>query len=113
MAVALAQTPARGEVYLVQLDPTRGVEIRKTRPCIVISPNELNQHLRTVIVAPLTTQSHAYPWRPRCRFQGKAGYVVIDQLRTVDVQRLTKRLGQIPQNTLTTILNVLHEMFAF
>ena len=111
--MALGQTPARGEVYLVQLDPTRGVEIRKTRPCIVISPNELNQNLRTVIVAPLNTQSHAYPWRPRCRFQGKGGDVVIDQIRTVDGQRLTRRLGQVPQSTLTSVLNVLQEMFAF
>ncbi|MGH7887587.1 MAG: type II toxin-antitoxin system PemK/MazF family toxin [Candidatus Binatia bacterium] len=109
--MAVVSTPARGDVYLVQLDPTRGVEIRKTRPCIVISPNELNQNLRTVIVAPLTTQSHPYPWRPRCRFQGRLGFVVIDQIRTVDTQRLTRRLGQIPPSTLTSVLNVLQEMF--
>ena len=111
MAVAVNQTPARGELYLVQLDPTRGAEIRKTRLCVVISPNELNQNLRTVIVAPLTTQSHVYPWRPRCRFQAKAGYVVIDQIRTVDAHRLNRRLGQVSQSTLTSILNVLQEMF--
>lgn len=75
---------ARGDVYLVDLDPTRGSEIRKTRPCLVVSPDELNQHLRTVIMAPMTTGGQAYPWRVRCRFRDRAGFIAIDQLRTVD-----------------------------
>lgn len=109
MAVAVA---ARGDVYLVQLDPTRGSEIRKTRPCLIISPDELNNHLRTVIVAPMTTGGHAYPWRIQCRFQGRAGFVAMDQLRTVDTERLVKRLGRLAPNSLATVLAVLQEMFA-
>lgn len=104
--------PTRGNVYLIDLDPTRGSEIRKTRPCLVISPDELNQHLRTVIVAPMTTGGQAYPWRVRCRFHDRAGFVAMDQLRTVDSQRLVKRLGRIAPGTLTAVLAVLQEMFA-
>ena len=104
-------TPTRGDVYLIDLDPTRGSEIRKTRPCLVISPDELNQHLRTVIVAPMTTGGQAYPWRVRCRFRDRSGFVVIDQLRTVDSERLVKRVGRISPGTLSTVLSVLHEMF--
>jgi mRNA interferase MazF len=74
---------ARGQVYLVRLDPTLGSEIKKTRPCVVVSPDELNDHLRTVIVAPMTTGGRAYPWRPACRFKDKSGFVALDQLRTV------------------------------
>ena len=103
---------ARGEVYLVQLDPTRGSEIRKTRPCLVVSPDELNHHLRTVIVAPMTTGGHAYPWRVQCRFQGRAGSVAIDQLRTVDTERLVRRLGRLAPSPLAAVLAVLQEMFA-
>ena len=103
---------ARGEVYLVQLDPTRGREIRKTRPCVVVSPDELNHHLRTVIVAPMTTGGHAYPWRVQCRFQGPAGFVAIDQLRTVDADRLVRRLGHLAPSPLAAVLAVLQEMFA-
>ena len=103
---------ARGEVYLVQLDPTRGSEIRKTRPCLVVSPDELNHHLRTVIVAPMTTGGHAYPWRVRCRFQGRAGFVAIDQLRTVETERLVRRLGRLAPSSLAAVLAVLREMFA-
>ena len=103
--------PARGEVYLIDLDPTRGSEIRKTRPCLVVSPNELNQHLRTVIVAPMTTGGQAYPWRVRCRFRDRSGFVAIDQLRTVDSERLVKRLGRVTPGTLATVLAVLQEMF--
>ena len=80
--------PTRGDVYLIELDPTRGSEIRKTRPCLVISPDELNQDLRTVIVVPMTTGGQAYPWRVRCRFRDRAGFVAMDQLRTVDRERL-------------------------
>ena len=103
---------SRGEVYLVQLDPTRGSEIRKTRLCLVVSPDELNHHLRTVIVAPMTTGGHAYPWRVQCRFQGRGGFVAIDQLRTVDTERLVKRLGRLAPGPLAAVLVVLQEMFA-
>lgn len=103
---------SRGDVYLVQLDPTRGSEIRKTRPCLVVSPDELNDHLRTVIVAPMTTGGYAYPWRVSCRFQGRSGFVVTDQLRTVDVERLTRRLGRLAPKFLAAVLSVLEEMFA-
>ena len=104
--------PSRGEVFLVQLDPTRGSEIRKTRPCLVVSPDELNHHLRTVIIAPMTTGGHAYPWRVQCRFQSRGGFVAIDQLRTVDVERLVRRLGALPSNALRAVMSVLQEMFA-
>lgn len=111
--MALEHAPlARGEVYLIDLDPTRGSEIRKARPCLVISPDELNQYLRTVIVAPMTTGGHAYPWRVRCRFRDRSGFVAIDQLRTVDSERLVKRLGRITPGTLSTVLATLQEMFA-
>jgi len=111
--VAVTRPPvARGQVYLVRLDPTLGSEINKTRPCVVVSPNELNEHLRTVIVAPMTTGGHAYPWRPRCRFQGRAGFVALDQLRTVDAERLSKSLGQLDSQTILVVLRQLHEMFA-
>ena len=114
MAVARpARVPSRGEVYLVQLDPTRGSEIRKTRPCLVVSPDELNHHLRTVIVAPMTTGGHAYPFRPACRFGGKEGRVALDQIRTVDRDRLSKRLGVLPPPTLAGIFAVLAELFEF
>jgi mRNA interferase MazF len=111
--VAVAgQAIGRGEVYLVRLDPTLGSAIKKTRPCVVVSPDELNEHLWTVIVAPLTTGGRAYPWRQRCRFQGRAGFVALDQLRTVDVERLTRRLGQLEGETVFAILERLQEMFA-
>ena len=103
---------ARGDVYLVRLDPTLGTEIRKTRPCVVVSPDELNDHLRTVIVAPMTTGGRAYPWRPRCRFQNRAGFVALDQLRTVDTERLLKPLGRLSSATVDAVLERLQEMFA-
>jgi mRNA interferase MazF len=99
-------------VYLVQLNPARGREIRKTRPCVVVSPNELNAHMGTFIVAPLTTGSHGYPFRVPCRFGGKHGHLVLDQLRTVDRERLVKRLGALSAPTLAKSLAVLQEMFA-
>jgi len=102
----------RGEVFLVTLNPTRGGEIRKTRPCVVVSPDELNSYLRTFIVAPLITGSHAYPFRVPCRFGGKSAHVVLDQVRTVDRERLVKRLGAVSPPVLTQALNVLREMFA-
>jgi mRNA interferase MazF len=109
--MALAR-PQRGEVYLITLDPARGREIRKTRPCVVVSPNELNDHLQTLLVAPLTTGGHSYPFRVPCRFQKRKGHVVLDQLRTVDVVRLVKRLGRLSPVTLKLVLRRLQEMFA-
>lgn len=103
---------SRGEVHLVRLDPALGSEIQKTRPCVIVSPDELNAHLRTVIVAPMTTGGRAYPWRIRCRFQNRSGYVVLDQLRTVDRERLVKRLGVLTDRTLSEVLGGLLEMFA-
>jgi len=103
---------SRGEVHLVRLDPTAGSEIRKTRPCLIVSPDELNAHLQTVMIAPMTTRGRAYPWRIRCRFQNRSGYVVLDQLRTVDRERLVKRLGVLSADTVTQVLGGLQEMFA-
>jgi mRNA interferase MazF len=103
---------SRGDVVLVDLDPTRGHEIRKTRPCLVVSPDELNQHVSTFIVAPLTTGSHAYPFRVPCTFQGKSGHIVLDQIRTVDRDRLVRKLGTPPQAVVTECLAVLQDMFA-
>ena len=111
MALAVGQV-ARGDVFLVDLSPTRAGEIRKSRHCVVVSPDELNAHLRTFIVAPLTTGSHAYPFRVTCKFQGKAGHVVLDQIRTVDEERLVKRLGPLSPLALSQTLAVLREMFA-
>ena len=105
-------TRGRGEVHLVRLDPTLGSEIQKTRPCVVVSPDELNQYLRTVIVAPMTTGGRAYPWRVPCRFQRRSGFVALDQLRTVDADRLLRRLGRLTPPTVTTVLQRLQEMFA-
>ena len=103
--------PTRGDVYLIELDPTRGSEIRKTRPCLVVSPDELNQHLRTVIVAPMTTGGQAYPWRVRCRFRDRTGFVALDQVRTVDSERFVRRVGRVSPGTLTAVLGSLQEMF--
>ena len=110
--MAVARSPVTlGDVHLARLDPTLGSEIRKTRPCLVISPDELNQHLRTVIIAPITTGGHAYPWRLVCRFQNRSGFVALDQLRTVDRERLVKRLGRLSSMTTTEALDTLQEMF--
>lgn len=102
----------RGDVLLVKLDPTLGSEIKKARPCVVVSPDELNEHLRTAIVAPMTTKGRPYPWRIQCRFQGKTGYVVLDQLRTIDQERAASRLGRLSPETLDQLLERLQEMFA-
>lgn len=99
-------------VYLVALDPTIGSEIQKTRPCVVISPDEMNRTIATVILAPLTTQGRVYPSRVACQFQGKAGQIILDQLRTVDKRRLLKRLGQITPTTQQDVLRVLAAIFA-
>ena len=102
----------RGDVVLVNLDPTIGKEIQKTRPCVIVSPDELNGYLQTFIVAPMTTGDHSYPFRIGCRFQGKNGYVVADQIRTIDRNRVVRTLGQLSIQTLASVLNVLQEMFA-
>jgi mRNA interferase MazF len=103
---------SRFEVYLVSLDPTVGSEIKKTRPCLVISPNEINRHVRTAIVAPMTTKGRAYPTRIACKFQGKRGLVVLDQIRTVDQARLVKKLGRLESKAAAQVLLILQEMFA-
>ncbi|MGH9891607.1 MAG: type II toxin-antitoxin system PemK/MazF family toxin [bacterium] len=108
----VAQPIRRGDVYVINLNPTRGREIRKARPCVVVSPDELNAHLGTFIVAPLTTGSHSYPFRIPCRFQGRSGHVVLDQIRTVDRERLVRRLGKVSESTLIKTLSTLQEMFA-
>lgn len=105
-------TIKRGHVVLVSLDPTIGKEIQKTRPCLVVSPDELNEYLRTFIVAPMTTGEHSYPFRIGCRFQGKNGYVVADQIRTIDRERVVRTLGKLSEKTVTSVLGVLQEMFA-
>lgn len=102
----------RFDVFLVNLDPTVGSEIQKTRPCVVISPDEMNRHIATVIVAPMTTKGQAYPTRVTCQFQGKQGQIVLDQIRTIDKTRLVKRLGQISTDEQKAVLDTLAEMFA-
>ena len=102
----------RGDVYLVNLSPTRGQEIRKMRPCLVVSPDELNAHVQTLIVAPLTKGSHSYPFRVTCRFQGQSGHVVLDQIRKVDRERLVRHLGALSPQSLQRSLLVLQEMFS-
>jgi mRNA interferase MazF len=103
---------SRFDVFLINLDPTVGSEIRKTRPCLVISPDEMNRHIRTVIVAPMTRTGQAYPTRVPCRFRGRAGQVVLDQIRTVDAARLVRRRGRLDAATGSRVLAVLAEMFA-
>ena len=102
----------RFQVYLVSLDPTVGSEIKKTRPCVVVSPNEMNHRIRTVIVAPMTTRGRAYPTRVACRFGGKSGQIVLDQLRTVDAARLVRKLGRLDRRAAGAVLQVLGDMFA-
>jgi mRNA interferase MazF len=102
----------RFEIYLVNLDPTIGSEMRKTRPCVVISPDEMNKHVQTAIIAPMTTKGRSYPTRIQCTFQGKVGQVVLDQIRAVDRVRLVKRLGRLTERQSKPVLAVLQEMFA-
>ena len=102
----------RFEVFLVNLDPTVGSEIKKMRPCLIISPDEMNAHIATVIIAPMTTKGRAYPTRVSCKFQSKDGQVVLDQIRTVDKTRLAKKLGTISASTQKAVLAILAEMFA-
>ena len=104
--------PKRFDVFLVDLEPTVGAEIRKTRPCVIVSPNEMNRHIATVIIAPLTTQGKTYPTRVVCHFQGKDGLIILDQLRTVDKVRLVKQLGRLAVPEQQAVLQILAEMFA-
>ena len=108
----MAVVVSRFEVYLVRLDPAQGHEIRKTRPALIIAPDEMNRHIRTVIVAPMTTRDRPYPSRVPCRFRGKTGQVVLDQLRTVDSARLVTKMGRLGRSTSSEVLRVLQEMFA-
>jgi mRNA interferase MazF len=110
--VAVVSEPQRDEVWLVTLDPTQGVEIQKTRPCLVISPDEMNRFLRTIIIAPMTTAVRPYPTRVAVRFQGKRGQVALDQLRAVDQQRLVRMLGEVSEKTAQDVSATLLEMFA-
>lgn len=98
------------EVYLINLDPTKGHEIQKARPCVVISPNEMNQSIGTIIIAPMTTKSQDYPTRVKLEFQGKQGWIVLDQIRTVDKERLIKKLGKIEEKTKQKIKDIIREM---
>lgn len=108
----MAMVVKRFDVFLINLDPTVGAEIQKTRPCLVVSPDEMNRHISTVIIAPMTTKGRAYPTRAPCKFQGKQGEIVLDQLRAVDKARLVKKLGRIDAKTQSDVLTVLGDMFA-
>ena len=102
----------RFDIYLVSLDPTLGSEYRKTRPCVVVSPDELNRRVATIIIAPMTTVSRSYPTRIACRFEDKDGQVVLDQLRTMDKTRLVRRLGRLTDEEQKAVLAGLAELFA-
>lgn len=103
--------PARWDIYLLPLDPTRGAEMKKTRPCVVVSPDELNRRLRTVIVAPLTGRQRSYPYRVDVEIEGREGQIALDQLRTIDKGRLVKALGQLPSDKSLAVSRKLTEMF--
>jgi mRNA interferase MazF len=109
----MAVVVKRYDIYLVDLNPTVGSEIQKTRPCLVISPDEMNQHIRTVIIAPMTSTSKDYPTRVPCTFKKKQGHIVLDQIRTIDKTRLIKRLGTIDSKTQLEVVSVLQQIFAF
>jgi mRNA interferase MazF len=98
------------EVHLINLDPTIGHEIKKTRPCLIVSPDEMNNNLSTVMIAPMTTKSHSYPTRVEIKFGGKKGWIVLDQIRTADQVRLVKKLGLIKQKEITEVKRVIKEM---
>jgi len=103
---------SRFDVYFVNLDPTIGSEIKKTRPCVIISPNEMNYNISTVIVAPLTSKLRNYPTRVPCKVEGKQGQIVLDQIRTVDKSRMIKKIESLNKFTQTKVLNILREMFS-
>ncbi|MFN6326160.1 MAG: type II toxin-antitoxin system PemK/MazF family toxin [Aphanizomenon sp.] len=108
----MAMVVNRFDVFLVNLDPTIGSEIKKTRPCLIISPNQINHYISTVIVAPMTTKGQPYPTRVACQFQGKEGQIVLDQIRTIGKIRLVKLLGQITTEEQKAVLDILAEIFA-
>ncbi|MFA5805001.1 MAG: type II toxin-antitoxin system PemK/MazF family toxin [Melioribacteraceae bacterium] len=103
---------SRFEIYYVNLDPTIGTEIKKTRPCVIISPNEMNHHIATVIIAPLTSKLRNYPTRIPCKVEGRQGQIVLDQIRTVDKVRLIKKIDTLNRITQSKVLSVLKEMFS-
>jgi mRNA interferase MazF len=103
---------SRFDIWLVNLDPTEGSEIKKKRPCLIISPDEMNRHINTVIIAPMTTKGNPYPTRVHINFQGKQGKIVLDQIRTIDKSRLVSRLGTIKENQREKVISVLQEIFA-
>ena len=109
----MAMVVNRFDVYLINLDPTVGSEIQKTRPCLIISPDEMNRHIRTIIVAPMTSAGKDYPTRVKCRFKKKKGQIVLDQIRTIDKSRLIKKLGKIDSETQIEVISVLQRLFAF
>ena len=109
----MAMVVNRFDIYLTNLDPTVGSEIQKTRPCLIISPDEMNRHIRTVIVAPMTTVAKAYPTRISCTFKKKKGQIVLDQIRTIDKSRLVKKLGAIDPHTQSEVISVLQRLFSF
>ena len=109
----MAMVANRFDVYLTNLDPTVGSEIQKTRPCLVISPDEMNTNIRTVIVAPMTTAGKNYPTRVSCTFKSKKGQIVLDQIRTIDKTRLVKKLGTIDPGTQLKVITILQRLFSF
>jgi mRNA interferase MazF len=109
----MAMVVRRFDVYLTNLDPTVGSEIKKIRPCLIISPDEMNRHIKTVIVAPMTSAGKDYPTRIACRFKSKDGLIVLDQIRTIDKTRLIKNLGAIDAETQLKVISVLQRLFAF
>lgn len=109
----MAMVANRFDVYLTILDPTVGSEIQKTRPCLIVSPDEMNKHIRTVIVAPMSTAGKDYPTRVSCTFKKKKGQIVLDQIRTIDKARLIKKLGTIDPEAQLKVISVLQRLFAF
>jgi mRNA interferase MazF len=109
----MAMEVNRFDVYLTNLDPTIGSEIQKTRPCLIISPDEMNRHIRTVIVAPMTTVGRKYPTRISCRFSKKNAHIVLDQIRTIDKTRLIKKLGTLDSETQRNVISILQRLFSF
>lgn len=109
----MAMVVNRFDVYLINLDPTVGSEIQKPRPCLIVSPDEMNRHIRTIIVAPMTTAGKDYPTKVSCKFKKKKGQIVLDQIRTIDKTRLVKKLGSINPETQLEVISVLQRLFAF
>jgi len=109
----MAVVVERFDVFLINLDPTVGSEIKKTRPCLIISPDEMNRYIRTIIVAPMTTAGKNYPTRVRCEFQGKKGQIVLDQICTIDKSRIIKKIGTVDPQVQAEVISTLQSMFAY